>query len=182
MDTITKSVFKKKWGNKLKELERLFESWKKRKLTIFGKTCIINSLAVSRLIYNISILPSPSSDVIKSINKLIFNFIWNKKDRIKRKTLIGDIKDGGIGIVDIESKIKAIKSSWISYILNGENNLFYFLENFRLKNDDIFYILHTNKIDIQNHFILKKLPIFYREIFEAFSSSKTTKEVNAVNS
>lgn len=171
----------KNWGDKLKELERLFESWKKRKLTIFGKTCIINSLAISRLIYNISILPSPSSDIIKSINRLIFNFIWNKKDRIKRKTLIGDVKYGGIGIVDIESKIKAIKSSWISYILNGENNLLYFLENFKLKDDDILYILHTNKIDLQNHFLLKKLPIFYREIFEAFSYSKTTKEANAMS-
>jgi hypothetical protein len=37
------------WGNKVKELERLFESWKKKKINyIFGKAYIVNSLAVSK--------------------------------------------------------------------------------------------------------------------------------------
>ena len=71
----TEKCIEKNWGNKIKELERLFESWKKRKLTIFGKTCVINSLAISKLIYNFSILSYPKDDIIKKINGLIFNFI-----------------------------------------------------------------------------------------------------------
>ena len=72
-------------------MERLFESWKKRKLTIFGKTCVINSLASSKLIYVGSVLPIPEDDLIKRIKSSIFNFIWDKRDRIKRDTLIGKV-------------------------------------------------------------------------------------------
>ena len=52
--------------------ERLFQSWKKRKLTIFGKTCVINSesLAISKLIfYVVSVLPIPEDSLIKKDKK-----------------------------------------------------------------------------------------------------------------
>ena len=31
-------------------MQKLFQSWKKRKLTIFGKACVVNSLGTSQLI------------------------------------------------------------------------------------------------------------------------------------
>lgn len=85
----------------------------KRKLTLFGKCTVINSLALSKLIYVASILEIPDEDYIKRINKLIYNFIWNKTDRIKRNTLIGHVKEGGLGITDVDSKIKALKASLV---------------------------------------------------------------------
>lgn len=39
----------------------------------------------------------------------IFYFIWDKHDRIKRDTLIDE--DGGIGLIDVELKLKAINAS-----------------------------------------------------------------------
>ena len=48
--------YNKNWTKTLSDMEKLFESWKKRKLTIFGKTCIINSLALSKFIYKAYIL------------------------------------------------------------------------------------------------------------------------------
>ena len=53
----------------MKDMEKLFESWKKRKLTIFGKCEIINTLAISKLIYIASILPLPPPYFIKDVNK-----------------------------------------------------------------------------------------------------------------
>ena len=41
------------------DIQKLFESWKRRKLTLFGKTCIINTLGISKLIYRASILQMP---------------------------------------------------------------------------------------------------------------------------
>lgn len=52
-------------------MEKLFESCKKRKLKIFGKTCVVNSLAVSKLLYVGSILPIPENDLMKKKRK------WN---------------------------------------------------------------------------------------------------------
>ena len=34
----------------------------------------------------------------------------DKTDRIKRNTLIGDILDGGFGIIDLETKLQALKA------------------------------------------------------------------------
>ena len=101
------------WNKKLDDVEKLFESWKKRKLTIYGKVCLINTLAISKFIYTASILNYPKDQIIKLFNKRIFNFIWNKKDRIKRNTMIGNIYQGGINLVDIESKIKSLKAAWV---------------------------------------------------------------------
>lgn len=41
--------------------------------------------------------------------------IWNKTDRIKQKkpTFISHVKEDGLGITDIESKIKALKAFWV---------------------------------------------------------------------
>ena len=106
-----KMCYDNNWTKTVNDIEKLFESWKKRKLTIFGKVCVVNTLAISKLIYVASILEYPDKNTIKLLNAKIFEFLWNKRDRIKRNTLIGPICDGGIKIVDIESKIKALKAS-----------------------------------------------------------------------
>lgn len=41
---------------------------KQRKLTLFGKSCVVNNLAVSNLIYIASILLLPENDFIKKVN------------------------------------------------------------------------------------------------------------------
>lgn len=87
---------------------------KKRKLTIFGKSCIVNNLAVSKLIYIASILTLPENDFIKKVDRAIFNFIWNKHDRIKRNTLKGKLEECRIGVIDEELKLKALKASWVN--------------------------------------------------------------------
>ena len=76
-------------------MEKLFESWKKRKLTLFGKTCVINALAISKLIHTATILCLRNEEYVKKTPLLILNFIWNRTERIKRNTLIGNISDVG---------------------------------------------------------------------------------------
>ena len=46
------------------------------------------------------------------IIELFFEFLLTERERIKRNTLIGPICNGGIKIVDTESKIIALKASW----------------------------------------------------------------------
>ena len=55
------------WMDNYHDIEKLFESWKKRKLTILGKCCIVNSLALSKLLYVASLLPMPNEDGIAEI-------------------------------------------------------------------------------------------------------------------
>ena len=99
---------------------KLFESWKKRKLTLFGKTC---TMAISKFIYTATILRLRTEEYGKKTQRLIFNFIWNKTERIKRNTLIGNISDGGLAIMDIDSKLKALKAGWVIRLLNSNSTI-----------------------------------------------------------
>ena len=58
-----------------------------------------------------------------------------KRDRIKRHILIGTIEQGGIGIIDIDSKFKAAKASWISRIIDESSLIHRFITQLLKKHD-----------------------------------------------
>ena len=70
------------WTDRINKLMKVFERWKHRHLTLFGKILIVKSLAASLLVHPMSILSTPN-EVLKEIEKLIFKFLWDAKDRIK---------------------------------------------------------------------------------------------------
>ena len=48
-----------------------------------------------------------SRDLIQAVNKELYDFIWNGKNKVKRFALMNDIEDGGLKMLDIECMIKA---------------------------------------------------------------------------
>ena len=48
-----------------------------------------------------------SKELIKEANSVIYGFVWNGKDKVKRHALISDIKNGGLRMLDNELLIKA---------------------------------------------------------------------------
>ena len=161
------------WVKSINDMEKLFESWKKRKLTLFGKTCIINTLGVSKFIYKASILPYPDESLINKAKSNIFNFLWNKTDRIKRNTLIGNIADGGIGVIDIETQIKSLKAIWVSKLLKSKNTMYDIVKGYLNKmNVSPEYIVKTSEKNPDEFKLIEHLPMFYREIFSSFNESK----------
>ena len=162
------------WYDKIRDLEKTLNLWKKRKLTLFGKTAIINTLALSKLYYSATILNYPPLDVIKKINSAIFGFIWQKRDHIKRNTIIGKLNEGGIGLVDIETKFKALKAAWVPRIMFKTCHINNFLSTYFEKGGfDCNFVLKTNV----THFpeirrLLKHIPMFYIEMLSAFNECK----------
>lgn len=45
-------------------------------------------------------------EVIIEVNRIIFDFIWKGKDKVKCIFLISDIKDGGLKVLYLEFIIK----------------------------------------------------------------------------
>ena len=45
-------------------------------------------------------------DTVIEVNKLLFQFIWKGKDKVKRLSLVGDIDKGGLKAPHVESLIK----------------------------------------------------------------------------
>ena len=78
--------------------------WKWRGLSLLGRIQIVKTFAVPKLIYRASVLPI-SKEQIKETNSIIYGFIWNGKDKIKRNALISDVNKGGLKALSKMGKI-----------------------------------------------------------------------------
>ena len=106
---------------KIKEFERCLQQWSHRKLTLMGKIVVIKNFALPKLIYPLTSLQNPTKEMIKRIEKFMYDVLWDSKpDKIKRSTLVKDYDQGGLRMIDIEKFIWSLKASWIKRFLQSE--------------------------------------------------------------
>ena len=67
------------YAAKINKLKNVLNPWIKRGLTPFGRIHLIKSMALSRLVYLMSVLEKPCPRMLKEIETIMFNFIWNGK-------------------------------------------------------------------------------------------------------
>ena len=107
-----KECFKKNFEEKLNSMKNLLNSWKPRNLTLYGRITILKSLALSKLVYNTSVLKFPAS-FIKPVKQVICHFVWNGKPKIKHNTMIGPTSRGGLNLPAFEIINNALKAVWV---------------------------------------------------------------------
>ena len=169
----------KNWDKKITEVEELLLKWSNRKLTLYGKATVINSLIIPKLIYNCSILTVPTT-VIKELNKQIFGYLWGKNHKIRKTTIIGSYDKGGLKITDLESKIYAIKTSWIPKLL-ANNSISKILQSYLSELGlDLKTLLKMNFKSAKSFEIIKYLPQFYQDIFIYYNNCKIIKPVDEI--
>ena len=79
---------------------------------------MVNSLIASLFVYKMMVLPLMPKDIVKNLENVIREFIWDgKKAKIAYAVLQNDKNSGGLGLVNFRSKEVALKSSW-PYILS----------------------------------------------------------------
>ena len=109
----TDLVEKLNFLDNLKCLKEVLNLWESRSLSLAGRILVFKSLAISKLIYA-STMECPSTQILDQMNSVHKSFIWdNKKPKIKHSTLIADYSEGGYKDVDIETKISALKITWV---------------------------------------------------------------------
>ena len=106
----------------VRKMEKILQSWSKRKLTLPGKITIIKSLAISKFIHLFTALPNPPEQFVKQLEKLFYKFLWNSgPDRISRNVIIHDVKEGGLRMIKINKFIESLKVTWLRRILISTN-------------------------------------------------------------
>ena len=116
-------IILKEW----RRLQLVLNIWNLKGLSTLGRVLIVKSLAISRWIYLLSMLPIPSSNCMDKIKDLLYEFIWNnKKDKIKRKVMNQDHTLKGCKMINITIQNKALKLSWIPCIF--ENNDYFWVQ------------------------------------------------------
>ena len=112
------------WNPVLLKFEKVLNSWKNRRLSLLEKSIIINVIACSKLWYIGSVLHM-SDNYINKFQKLVFKFLWNSGvEPLARKTVFLDKKDGGLNIVNIKLKLKAIRLRHLQDIVNKRDAKF----------------------------------------------------------
>ena len=156
---------------KIRNLEKTLNSWKRRNLTLLGKINIIKTLGLSKLIYNTSVLVIPEQ-LIKEINSIIFNFIWDgKPPKIKKSTIIGERKRGGLKMTDFNIFNKALKVAWITRIKSEHVASWKIIPNAALKKYGGLHFLTKCNYDV-NTLQVGNLPPFYVEVLKEWQMTK----------
>ena len=156
------SCDKKNWDEKIFKLEKTLFSWKKRNLTFFGKITILKTLGLSPLIFSMQNTAMPEGKV-ELINKIVYSFLWKKQERIKRKTMIGNIEQGGLSMIDVESFHAALKTKWVGRIINNSDKWSaignHLINSFA--SDRLLLKIHVHDIRY-----IRNMPPFYRQVIE----------------
>ena len=90
------------------------------------------------------------------INKIVYS-------RIKTKTLIGNIEQGGLSMIDVESFDAALKTKWVGIIINNCDKWSAVgnpLIN-RFASDRLLFKIHVHDIRY-----IRDMPLFYRQVIE----------------
>ena len=116
-------TFQTNLESKIKHFESCLKQWQHRKLTLTGKVTVIKNYALPKLIYVLTSLPNPSMQIIKRIERQMFEFIWDgKPEKIKRNILINNYDAGGLKMIDLETFIKSLKITWIKRFIESDEN------------------------------------------------------------
>jgi len=166
--------YKHNYAQRISNLKSLLNIWKQRSLSLKGKITVINTLALAPLIYVSSVTNTPKK-AITEINNLIQNFIWNgSTSKIAQNTLIQQIDKGGLKLCHFETKIKALKITWVKRLISDSSHKWKFIprEYYQCKNLKTYF--HSK------HKLLSsdKIPDFYIEIHELFMKYFKEKPTN----
>ncbi len=92
-------------------MKNLLNSWKCRNISLKGKITIINTIALSSLLYLASVIHVPSV-VFKEVKYFVVDFIWEgKTSRIAYDVLIQQTEEGSLKLVDFKDKVKIFESN-----------------------------------------------------------------------
>jgi len=122
----------------MEKMETLSLSLSKRK-----NNCS-KTFAFPKLIYPLHVLANPKQSIIQDITTKMYSYLWDgKPDKIKRDIIIQDYKNGGLKMIDIESTIARLKSTWVHRIIYNSNSVIVRLYKTNLKQFWEFFFLNV---------------------------------------
>ena len=153
------------YKEKICKLKQLLDSWKCRRLSLKGKVTVINTLAISKLLYLVNSIWVPPR-VYTEVKALITDFLWSGgSSKIAYSTLIQGIDTGGLKLVDLQLKTKSFSASWVKRFTNQSRGKWKALPSIFFNSKDL------KTYFASNHSPLSKLngPTFYKELHNNWS-------------
>ena len=151
----------------LKRINESINVWKWRGLSLLGRIQRVKTFAIPKLMLRASVIPiSKEHLLIKEENLVLYNFVWNGKDKVKHLALISDIEMGGLKMLDIQSMICAKRVTRLKKLLEDYSSPWKTILDKLLLPIGGRFVLHCN---LQTSKLKINLPAYYKECFDAWS-------------
>ena len=96
------------------KLENVKNLWMNHHLTLMGHVLVVNTLMGSLFVYKMMSVTNLSKEQYSKIKALIQDYLWKgRRPKISWYTLTRKMEQGGLRLIDIEAKYKAILISWV---------------------------------------------------------------------
>ena len=107
-------TYDENFESKLRGIQAIMRSWRKRYLTVRGRIVVVKSLLLPKLTHILTSLPKPPLDFTKRLKTQLFHFIWGgKTDRLRRLSICRPYAEGGLTMMEIDTYIDALKATWV---------------------------------------------------------------------
>ena len=154
------------WEEVQKKFKRVLADWGNRSLSLHGKAVMLNSMAISKLMYVGAVIPL-SRDYLHSFNSLMHKFLWgNKPEAVARNVLINKCIKGGLELVHIGTKLKALRCMHAKQLIFGSSAKWCFFARYWI---GMYLRKYNSSCDVNSgpHSDPDSIPFFYREVLEA---------------
>ena len=112
------------FDKRISEIERIISMYSKFSLSPTGRVTVIKMLILPKLVYLLTVLLTPPSNILDVNEKRLNDFLWkNGTVRICNKQLEKDIGEGGLKLTNIRDFNKSLKLSWLKILLTTEGGL-----------------------------------------------------------
>ncbi|MCU7801185.1 MAG: reverse transcriptase family protein, partial [gamma proteobacterium symbiont of Lucinoma myriamae] len=156
------------WNNLIEDIQNLLNSWKRRKLTMFGKITVLKTLAMSKCNYLLQSI-YVSNEVLSKLESLFFKFLWNdKNDKIKRKQMVQTYDKGGMKMVDIRTQLKTFQIKWVNRLIMNDNANWKIIPRYYFDKYGKDFIIFRMNIGHMRNLSDVNLPNFYKDTLETW--------------
>ena len=120
------------WDKIRDNIAKKIHMWNRVRLSLRGKKLVINQILLSKLWYIGQIYAIPKYTK-KQIEKMIHDFLWEgRKIRPPRHLVQLPIWRGGLGVLDIDTQLNALRIKWIRRLFSSHDALWKDLMLYRL--------------------------------------------------
>jgi len=111
--------------------------------------------------------------VVKKISTIFHNFLWVKRDRIKRSIISNSVETGGIGMPDVQQFFCSLKAGWVVRMANLTGKWKAGFELFAGSLGITYeYLLKTNFAHSNSATFLRECSSFYVDVIVLFIDAR----------
>ena len=162
-------IIDKNYQQLLPKVRNTLNAWYNRGLSLLGKVQVVNTLVASLFVYKMMVLPFIPSHIVKKVDNMVREFLWNgKKAKVAYKILQNPKDQGGVGLVNLVNKDKALKATWPQILAKEQDysKLVYMSMRISGIGEDIWRCnLHQDDVKL-----LKFSNSFWRNVLESWCS------------